>query len=159
MTRAIALLVFCAGCATGSTPKAPLNPLNFLVGQWVSCNGEQQTFETWTLEGAHLTGTNRTVRDGEQLHSEGLTIQEQKLGYSYIASPQGQATTAFALMKLGKNHARFQNAKHDYPQVIEYRRDGNTLTATISRSDGSKSRSRRFGLGQCPATPSPSGRR
>ena len=60
---------------------------------------------------------------------------------AYLAQPQGRAPVAFPLAKRDAMSVTFENAAHDYPQRIAYARSGDTLTATISKIDGSKARS------------------
>jgi hypothetical protein len=48
-----------------------------------------------------------------------------------VAIPSGQRETAFRLVALEGQFAAFENLGHDFPQRIEYQRDGDRLTAAI----------------------------
>jgi hypothetical protein len=49
----------------------------------------------------------------------------------YIAQPQGGAPVAFRRTAGGADWARFENAEHDFPTRVEYRRTGDALHAEI----------------------------
>ena len=51
---------------------------------------------------------------------------------TYHAQPGGRAPTAFKRSDGGAQWVRFENPAHDFPQRIEYRRDGDLLNAVIS---------------------------
>jgi hypothetical protein len=45
---------------------------------------------------------------------------------------------------MGRAEAVFENARHDFPQRIVYRREGKRLVATVSLKDGSNAMSWRY---------------
>ena len=51
---------------------------------------------------------------------------------NYIAQPGGQPPTHFARTDGGENWVRFENPEHDFPQRIEYRRDGDRLYTEVA---------------------------
>lgn len=51
---------------------------------------------------------------------------------SYIAQPGGKPPTAFKRTAGGETWARFENPDHDFPQRIEYRREGDRLHAEVA---------------------------
>ncbi len=51
---------------------------------------------------------------------------------SFIAQPGGRPPTAFKRTGGGENWIRFENPDHDFPQRIEYRREGNGLHAEVA---------------------------
>jgi hypothetical protein len=63
---------------------------------------------------------------------EFLRIVEKEGGLVYIAQPGGRPPTEFVLTELGGRSAAFENPSHDFPERIEYKLSGETLTATIS---------------------------
>lgn len=126
-----------------ASPAASIDDLGWLAGDWVSEADGRWTEESWGApRGAMMIGYSRSGR-GEVLREyEFLRIAAgEGGGLAYLAQPQGRAPVAFPLVRHDKASATFENAAHDYPQRIAYARTGDTLTATISKIDGSKARS------------------
>jgi len=123
-----------------ASPAVPVDDLAWLAGQWASETGDRWTEESWTPpRGGVMLGHSRTGRGDVMREFEFLRIAADADGaLAYIAQPQGGAAVAFALVRQEGRSATFENPGHDYPQRIHYVRDGDTLTATISRIDGSK---------------------
>ncbi len=114
------------------------SPLAWLSGCWGSEDGSAR--EVWSAdEGGVLFGYGvQHDADGQVSSFEQLRIEADESGaLAYIASPNGAAPTRFVSVLLTPNRARFTNAEHDYPQAIEYAREGDALAATISLIDGS----------------------
>ncbi len=104
--------------------------LDWLVGHWCSDSGIE---ELWlTSPGDLMLGVNRTVVGGRTRAFEFLRIAADGNGVRYLAQPGGREATAFRLTDTGERWARFDNPAHDFPQRIEYRRDGERLVAEIS---------------------------
>jgi hypothetical protein len=55
---------------------------------------------------------------------------------TFFAQPGGKPPTAFPAVEAGERHIRFANDHHDFPQWIEYRRDGERLLAAIGGPGG-----------------------
>lgn len=107
--------------------------LDWLEGEWVARDGDSVTLETWRRgPGAELVGDGRTRVGGEVVHTEALRVERRAAGVFYVATPSGQATTAFRLAESGPGHAVFVAPDHDFPKRIEYRRDGDRLHVRIS---------------------------
>jgi hypothetical protein len=129
-----------AAVLVAASPAAKVDDLAWLAGQWSREADGRWTEESWTpprggvMLGHSRSGQGETLREFEFLRvhagSDGVP--------AYLAQPGGAAPVAFRLVRHGAASATFENAAHDYPQRIDYRRDGDTLTATISRIDGTK---------------------
>ena len=80
-----------------------------------------------------MLGASRTVRDGRTVAHEFVRIGPAGDGVlTYHAHPSGQAPAAFRLARLEPRLAVFENAAHDFPQRIGYRRlADDTLLAWI----------------------------
>jgi hypothetical protein len=65
---------------------------------------------------------------------EFLRIAETADGVSYFASPGGKPPVEFKAKETGDKRVVFENAAHDFPQRIIYRRDGDQLVARIEGS-------------------------
>lgn len=85
-----------------------------------------------------MLGVNRSVAEGRTVFFEYLRIETSESAVVYLASPLGRdPPTRFVSVASGPGWIAFENAEHDYPQRIEYRRDGDELTMTIcGQEDG-----------------------
>ena len=120
-----------------AAPRTTMDELAWMSGHWQTADGV--TEEDWTAPRAGLMlGVGRTVRDGAVREYEFLRLQAGADGVPvYWGSPNGATPVGFRLTEAGPGHATFDNPGHDYPQRIRYRRDGETLVATISAIDDS----------------------
>jgi hypothetical protein len=127
----------------GAAAPAKVEDLGWLEGRWGQEQDGRWTEESWTgPRGGVMLGYSRSGR-GESLREfEFLRLQVGEDGVvAYIAQPGGAAPVAFRLGQHDGASATFENAAHDYPQRIRYVREGERLTATISKIDGSGARS------------------
>lgn len=111
-------LVFAAMSAQAVT----INDFCFLSGQW-SLEQEGKITEEWWLPPAAgvMHGVNRVFMQGSDTHFfEYLRITQQEGKWRYIAQPGGKAPTTFTLTKVDDRVLQFENAQHDFPQVIRY---------------------------------------
>ena len=129
-------------------PAASLDDLAWMAGSWIEetpddANGVRWTEEYWTVpRGGVMLGASRSGRGARLGEFEFLHLRVGGDGaLAYIARPQGGAPVAFLLAQHDAMSATFENPAHDYPQRIRYARDGDVMTATISKIDGSKARS------------------
>lgn len=122
---------------TGSDGAAGLP--EWLAGRWCGADGPRgQTCETWqAAAGGTMLGTSQTVKGSKTVAFEFLRIAMDGDTAVYLPQPGGKPPVAFRAVPGGEG-VTFVNAAHDYPQRIQYRRTGDTLTAEISLADGSK---------------------
>jgi hypothetical protein len=116
-------------------PDDPLASLAWLAGTWVNDDPEgPSTVEHWLAPaGGSMLGANRTAHDGHTVMFEFLRIEAQAQGVAYLASPGGKSPpTRFAAADSGPGFIAFENPEHDFPQRIEYRREGDRLQMRIS---------------------------
>ena len=107
----------------------------WLAGHWRSENNGRVSEEVWMApEGGLMTGMGRTLRDGRAVGFEFLYISTGE-GAAYFAQPGGRPAVRFGLVAQEGESAVFENPEHDFPQRIEYVRDGDSLSATISTLD------------------------
>lgn len=128
-----------AALAWSATPPDMVMDLGWLSGRWLSENDGRWTEEVWSdYRGEIMLGFSRAGR-GETLREwEFIRIAPDAEGTpAYHAQPSGRPAVIFRLVDRGEASATFENPAHDFPQRIRYVRDGDTLTATISRIDGS----------------------
>lgn len=127
----IAVLAF--ACSTPAREKGPLSGFGFLAGTWAEVLPEEVREEVWVMnEGWSLVGTGRVLRDGRPVFEEKLAIEPRGKGFAYVAELPGAPPVEFELVERGEDWLRFENLRHDFPQRIEYRRDGDRLRAEVS---------------------------
>lgn len=129
--------------------------LDWLAGHWCGGSGDRQLEEAWLPEaGGELLGMARTVEAGEVRSFEFMRIVADGAGASFHAQPGGAPATGFEAEARGDGWIRFVNEAHDFPNRVEYRRDGERLLAWISgpHPDGGEAPLRiAFEYDRCPA--------
>ena len=109
------------------------SPLDWLAGHWCSSENGQQVDEVWLPEaGGALLGMSRTVQGDSTRSFEFMRISLDATGASFHVQPNGAPVTVFAESERGKQRIRFDNPAHDFPNRIEYWREGELLKAYIS---------------------------
>jgi hypothetical protein len=110
--------------------------LDWMLGCWTSESGASR--EVWVRHSdQQLIGFAVAVKNGEIAFHEVLSIDVNDEGIHYNAHPQGQDATTFTASGAAGTEISFENPRHDYPQKVQYKREGNWLRATISSMDGS----------------------
>ncbi|MDQ4088599.1 MAG: DUF6265 family protein [Pseudomonadota bacterium] len=125
--------------AAALAAEATVADLGWLSGRWESVAGHRWTEEQWSEpRGGAMFGFSRTG-EGEALRQfEYMRLAPGEGGVpTYFASPGGHAAVPFRLVRSDAMSATFENPANDFPQRIHYRRDGETMVATISALDGS----------------------
>jgi hypothetical protein len=124
---ALFLLIGVAGAAD------PPPSLDWMGGHWCTGRGEEMVEEFWLPpHGGVAIGLSRTLTSDLTTAFEYLRIVEVDGIPSYIAQPGGRPPTAFKRTAGGESWIRFENPRHDFPQRIEYRREGDALHAEIA---------------------------
>jgi hypothetical protein len=107
--------------------------LDWLAGQWCGGDEDSRIEEAWLPEaGGSLLGMSRTVRGGRTASFEFMRVVLQDGRASFHVQPDGAPPTVFVAAERGDGWIRFENPAHDFPNVIEYRRNGEGLSAWIS---------------------------
>jgi hypothetical protein len=115
--------------------------LDWLAGAWADRRADGRwTEEYWTpprgglMIGAGLTGKGDALR-----HFEHMRIATGANGeIAFFGMPNGAAAVVFPLVRQTPTEIVFENAAHDYPQRVAYRREGDRVIATVSLIDGSR---------------------
>lgn len=115
---------------------ASAGQLDWMIGCWES--PDRTALEVWVKDNdGSLSGFSVTLKDGQFIFYEVLRITTATDGtISYTAHPVGQKPTSFKTTAASGQEVTFSNPSHDYPQEITYKRDGDTLDATISALNG-----------------------
>jgi len=137
------LVTMIVAAALGAASPATVAELGWMSGRWHTESEGAWTEEAWLPpRGGMMLGLSRTGRGARNGEFEFLRLEAGEDGVPvYWASPGGGAPVGFRLVEAAAQSATFENRAHDYPQRIAYRRDGITLTATISAADGSNANS------------------
>jgi hypothetical protein len=134
------------GCASsppatspGAAPDGALAEVAWLAGTWVSPGGKgPRTEEHWIPPaGGSMLGVNRTVIGGRTAFFEFLRLEADEQGLVYHAAPMGRhPATPFRLVEVTPGRVVFENPRHDFPQRIIYRRDGDR--GLVQRIEGTE---------------------
>lgn len=154
----VLLVVLLAGSTAPTRAPAPVRPtladLGFMAGCWRGASdGGAVIDEYYTPPSANLMlGVSRFTRAGRVTSYEFTTIAAQ--GDSDLVltpRPSGQLPADFNLTKLRPGVAVWSNPRHDFPQVIEYRRLGtDSLAARIEGPGSNGLRSSEWRMGRVP---------
>lgn len=109
-----------------------LSAVTFLVGDWVTTQGERTTEESWShARSGTMFGSARTLVGDRTVSFEHLRIELDEDGLRLVALPVAQKETHFRLSESAEDLAVFENRAHDFPRRIVYRREGTRLHAQI----------------------------
>lgn len=112
---------------------ANLEDLAWLSGCWRSESDGRVNAEQWMKRnGNMMLGMSQTVVKGKTREFEFMRIMQEENGGVYlVATPSGQRETRFKLREAKGTEAIFENATHDFPQRVIYRREGDSLLGRI----------------------------
>ena len=148
MAATVLVVVGAAGAAPIAATEAndaSLQDLRWMVGSWTGTAGDLATEEIWIEpKGGMMLGLHRDVGPSSPTFFEYLRIERRRSGVVYIASPRGEETTEFALVRSGTEEAVFENLTHDFPQRIIYRRQGDLMVVRIEGDDSGELRAREW---------------
>lgn len=115
-------------------PAATIDDLAWLAGAWEFERNDRVVREEWMPPGGGtMLGMSRTVKAGKTVAHEFLLLRTDEQGdVYYVASPSGQATAEFRLVRSDVRSVVFENKTHDFPQRIGYKlREDRLLLAWI----------------------------
>ena len=123
-----ACLALSMGHAVASEPG-----LDWLAGKWCSSDQGRQIDEVWLpAAGGELLGMSRTVQGATVETFEYMRIVFKDKDATLHVQPNGAPPTLFSQAARGDGWIRFENPAHDFPNRIQYRRDGDQLLASIA---------------------------
>lgn len=118
---------------------ASLAELRWLLGDWAADGDKTSFHESWaelgpqTFEGS---GIERAKTDGAVKGSEVLRLLEMAGSIFYVSKvAHNDLPVAFRLTSCEEGRFVFENPAHDFPRVLEYRRDGHDRLV-VRVSDG-----------------------
>jgi hypothetical protein len=130
-TRAAAAILLALATGALHAQEADLAKLAWLAGCWKSAGGEAGSEEQWMpAAGGAMMGMGRTVKHGKTISHEFMQIRAGEGGtLAFVAHPSGQKSAAFPLLRISDDEVVFENAQHDFPQRVAYRREGDSKLA------------------------------
>lgn len=151
--RSAVLLAFMlVGTAQAQTVPKPPSPkegtsavqrLNWIGGCWRRQTASSIVEEQWMAPRVGMAlGVGRTVRgDSMIVEFEQLRIFQRAGHAVYHAEPSGQTPTDFEAQSTSDTLVVFENAAHDFPQRVIYRKRGaDSLLARIEGTMGGQAR-------------------
>lgn len=128
MLRLVIAPILAIGAAGPAAPS-----LDWIGGHWCTEAGGEIVEEFWLPpHGGVALGLSRTRTADRAAAFEFLRIVDIHGTPVYVAQPGGRPPTAFRSTAGGDRWIRFENRDHDFPQRIEYRREGDRLYAEIA---------------------------
>ncbi|WP_340569637.1 DUF6265 family protein [Stenotrophomonas sp. G106K1] len=122
-----------AGLMLGDTSAAASIEFDWLSGHWCGRDAERRIDEVWLPEaGGALLGMSRTLNRGVLESYEFMRLVPAGQHVGLHVQPNGVTPVVFAISESGVDWVVFKNQANDFPNRIEYRRNGVSLTATIS---------------------------
>ena len=110
-----------------STAEEPgwIGQVAWLSGCWVQQAGQTMVEEHWTPpRGGAMLSVGRTTRADKLVEYEFVVLREKDSRLAYEAHPSGQPTTTFLSIEIGESVVVFEDAVHDFPQRVGYRKAG-----------------------------------
>lgn len=116
--------------------------VGWLQGCWVAAGTQRVVEEQWSApRGKSLIGMSRTVRGDSVSEYELVIIRQRDSSLVYEAHPSGQPSATFTAIHASDSAVVFENASHDFPQRVGYRRvRGDSLIAHVEGTMGGRSR-------------------
>lgn len=139
LSSVIFLLLTLAVPAFAQDARPTIESFNWLAGCWANAdNSSEQVTEHWLRPaGGMMLGMGRTIKGGKVTTYEFTRIYQEPNGDIFFSAKlPKQEETAFKLIKSAGDEFVFENAAHDFPQRVIYRRDKNGNLA--GRIEGKK---------------------
>lgn len=140
MVRAL-LLAWLATPLAAQTPT--IARVGWLQGCWALATPQQRVVEEqWMApRGRSMVGMGRTLRGDSLMEFEVVVIREGAGTLVYEAHPSGQPPDSFTAIAITDTGVVFENAAHDFPQRVGYRRIGrDSLIGYIEGTLGGRAR-------------------
>jgi hypothetical protein len=114
-------------------PQLSIDRVAWLHGCWQTAPPAPSIVEEqWMApRGGTMIGMGRTVRGGRTTEYELVVLREQDGRLAYEAHPSGQPSAVFLSREITDSSVVFENAEHDFPQRVGYRRSESGLAAWI----------------------------
>ena len=122
-------------------PQSTIDRVAWLHGCWQTTGAPAVVEEQWMVpRGGTMIGMGHTVRDGRTTEYELVVLREQGGRLAYEAHPSGQPSAVFLSREITDASVVFENAEHDFPQRVGYRKSESGLAAWIEGTMKGQSR-------------------
>ena len=129
---ALSLTLFLVVTGAFQAPAPTVKDVAWIAGCWEYTRTTRHVAEHWLpAEGGTMIGVSRTVNNGTTTEWEFLIVREGAKGLEYVAKPSGQPEATFTAATASATEVVFENPAHDFPKKISYKRDGDSLVASI----------------------------
>ena len=121
----------------------------WLLGSWENKMADGTIYETWKkVNDSTYEGVSYFIKGKDTLHDESMNLLQKGDSLIYSSTVEGQDNDlpiSFLASKITATQLVFENAKHDYPQKIEYRQIKNdSIVAVISGKQQNKASSEAY---------------
>ena len=120
--------------------------LQLFPGKWKMESSKAEVYEEWIVSSeTELIGKSFSIEGSEEFVSEILYLKKFGEQWAYVAVPEGQNITLFAIVEYTPKKFVFENLEHDLPQriIYEFHKDG-ILMATIEGTVNGESKRKEF---------------
>ena len=120
--------------------------LQLFPGKWKMESSKAEVYEEWIVSSeTELIGKSFSIEGSEEFVSEILYLKKFGEQWAYVAVPEGQNITLFAIVDYTPKKFVFENLEHDFPQriIYEFHKDGK-LTAAIEGTVNGESKRKEF---------------
>lgn len=116
-----------------------ISQLSWQAGQWRNRNESGLSWQYVSCpQGGMQLGIQQDIRGSETRFFEYQRYQEIDGGIVFFAQPLGRNATPFVLVELQDSRAVFENQRHDFPQRVILKADGDKLTGRIEGEQDGK---------------------
>jgi len=121
MSRVFVLLILFASCSRFDVSD---NSFKWLIGNWKMESNGTTIYERWEIiNSRQLSGKSYSVSGKDTLFSERISLVQNDDDFYYIAKvSHNPEPVKFKLIHYGEDKIIFENAKHDFPKRIIYKR-------------------------------------
>lgn len=117
----------------------------WLIGIWKNKTPRGSIFESWTkVNENEFSGKSYVIKNEDIFTLETIKLVQEKDSLHYIPTVENQNNklpVRFALKSISDTEMIFENQKHDFPQIISYRKvTEDSLVAEISGIKGGQTR-------------------
>ncbi len=142
----ILLISVTGGCMAGDETgnRKAISPerrgsFNWLSGDWIRVNEKphHHTFESWQrVRNDIYRGVGFTLQNGDTLSRETMLLRRVNGGWQLSVSARGDsAPTLFRVIRIDSLGFTARNDSIDFPNTIQYWRDGKKIKALVAGGD------------------------
>ena len=137
--KSITCLISCLVASHVQAKCKSLTDIDWLLGKWHASVGTSKAVEEWLQVSEHtFEGMGKTVSSaGEIENFEVLRMVYLRDNVYYFADVQhNPLPIAFAATTCTSGEVRFENLKHDFPNVIHYKKTGIGYSVAVEDTSG-----------------------